>query len=216
MALRKLQYKGKVKYFFISFNWDSFFHSFHRFRCIKCIKAGVSEHDATWSSAYTTVLFRAYYGPDTDEDGQIWIGGWIQMKIFAQQCQNCDEYVTPELDNERPRCLVRWLHRWIANKFYGFPFSGSYYRGKETNLNHLQDRCEACQTGWCYYLRVESTYADRRRNWKKGNTISFSFITFLINLSENYTSNLSMFHSIRIQMQLLFYYFYKAVAKFLW
>jgi len=94
----------------------------------------------------------------------MWIGGWIQMKIFAQQCQNCDEYVTPELDNERPRNLVKWLHRWIANKFYGFTFNPSNYRGKETNLNQLQDRCEACQTGWCDYLKVKSRYANRRRN----------------------------------------------------
>jgi hypothetical protein len=86
------------------------------------------------------------------------------MKIFAQQCQNCDEYVTPELDNERPRCLVRWLHRWIANKFYDFPFHRPNYRGIEIDLNHLENRCEACQTGWCYYLKLKSRYANRRRN----------------------------------------------------
>ncbi|CAF3853691.1 unnamed protein product, partial [Rotaria sp. Silwood1] len=48
-------------------------------------KNKMAEKDAIWSSAYTTILFRAYYGPDTDEYGQVWIGGWTQMKIFAQQ-----------------------------------------------------------------------------------------------------------------------------------
>ncbi|CAM2723605.1 unnamed protein product [Rotaria socialis] len=64
-------------------------------------KSGIADNDATWSSAYTTVLCRAYYGPYTDEYGQEWFGGWIQMKIFAQQCLNCDEYATGELDDQK-------------------------------------------------------------------------------------------------------------------
>ncbi|CAF3910870.1 unnamed protein product, partial [Rotaria sordida] len=48
----------------------------------------------------------AYYGPDTDENGQQWIGGWIQMKIFAQQCKNCDEYVTGELDDQKCQNMI--------------------------------------------------------------------------------------------------------------
>jgi hypothetical protein len=146
------------------FDLKYLFHSFYRFRCTKCIKAGVDEFNATWSSAYTTVLFRAYYGPDTDEDGQNWIGGWIQMKIFAQQCKNCDEYITGELDNERPGYLVKWLHYWIANKFYGFPSYGSHYRGKETDLNHLENRCEACITRWCHYLKVKNRRVNTYKN----------------------------------------------------
>ncbi|CAF0975823.1 unnamed protein product [Rotaria sp. Silwood1] len=124
-----------------------------RFRCVKCIKSDVAEKDATWSSAYTTILFRAYYGPDTDEYGQVWIGGWIQMKIFAQGCKECHEYMTGELTNERPQHLVKWLHRWIANKFYGFHFSHNGYRGQLTNRNHLVDLCEACAVGCCLYRK---------------------------------------------------------------
>ncbi|CAF3161247.1 unnamed protein product [Rotaria sp. Silwood2] len=124
-----------------------------RFCCIKCITRGVAENDATWSSSYTTVLFRAYYGPDTDEYGQHWIGGWIQMKIFTQQCKRCGEYITSELTNERPQHLVKWLHRWIANNFYGFHFHHYGYRGKKTDRNHLASQCEACAAGWCHYLR---------------------------------------------------------------
>ncbi|CAF3536295.1 unnamed protein product [Rotaria sp. Silwood1] len=124
-----------------------------RFRCVKCIKSGVAEKDAIWSSAYTTILFRAYYGPDTDEYGQVWIGGWTQMKIFAQQCKQCDEYTTGELTNKRPQYLVKWLHRWIANKFHGFHFPQSGYRGKKTDQNHLASRCEACAAGWCHYSK---------------------------------------------------------------
>jgi hypothetical protein len=76
------------------------------------------------------------------------------MKVFAQQCTRCDEYITGELTNERPAYLVKWLHKWIANKFYGFPYQGSNYRGRETDLDHLASRCEACAAGWCYYLKV--------------------------------------------------------------
>lgn len=156
-----IQKESKIFYYL---NRNNSFIYFHRFRCTKCIKAGVDEHDATWSSAYTTVLFRAYYGPDTDEFGQVWIGGWIQMKIFAQQCKRCDEYITGELNNKRPIYLVRWLHKWIANKFYGFPFYGSDYLGKETSLNHLQNRCEACYAGWCYYLKVKNIHVNTYGN----------------------------------------------------
>ncbi|CAF1052045.1 unnamed protein product [Rotaria sordida] len=67
------------KWFYASYNAKG------KFRCLRCMKSGIADIDATWSSAYTTILFRAYYGPDTDENGQQWIGGWIQMKIFPQQ-----------------------------------------------------------------------------------------------------------------------------------
>ncbi|CAF2051294.1 unnamed protein product [Rotaria magnacalcarata] len=122
-----------------------------KFRCLKCIKSGIVDNDATWSSAYTTILCRAYYGPDTDEYGQDWIGGWIQMKIFAQQCTTCDEYVTAELDDQKCRNFVTWLHRWIAHKFYGYPLPSFGYRGKKSDGPHLVDRCEACHAGWCHF-----------------------------------------------------------------
>ncbi|CAF1065083.1 unnamed protein product [Rotaria magnacalcarata] len=122
-----------------------------KFRCLKCIKSGIVDNDATWSSAYTTVLCATYYEPDADDYGQDWIGGWIEIKIFAQQCKNCDEYVTAELDDQRCRNFVKWLHRWIAHKFYGYPFSRFGYRGKTIDRHHLANRCEACRAGWCYY-----------------------------------------------------------------
>ncbi len=78
------------------------------------------------------------------------------MKIFAQQCERCDEYITGELNNERPKNLVKWLHKWIANMFYGFPYYGSRYRGRKTDLHHQENRCEACTDGWCYYLKVRN------------------------------------------------------------
>ncbi|CAF4131063.1 unnamed protein product, partial [Rotaria sordida] len=54
-----------------------------------------------WFYASYNAKGKAYYGPDTDENGQQWIGGWIQMKIFPQQCKNCDEYVTGDLDDQK-------------------------------------------------------------------------------------------------------------------
>ncbi|CAM4827380.1 unnamed protein product [Rotaria magnacalcarata] len=122
-----------------------------KFRCLKCLKYGIADNDATWSSTYTTILCRAYYGPDTDEYGQTWIGGWIQMKIFAQQCLNCDEYVTGELDDQKCQNFVNWLHRWIAHMFYGYPFRRLGYQGKTSDRHHLANRCEACEAGWCHY-----------------------------------------------------------------
>jgi hypothetical protein len=83
------------------------------------------------------------------------------MKIFAQQCTRCDEYITAELINERPKHLVKWLHKWIANKFYGFPNFRSRYRGKETDQHHLKDRCEACIAGWCHYLKARERRINR-------------------------------------------------------
>lgn len=77
------------------------------------------------------------------------------MKIFAQQCKKCDESITGQLDNERPEFLVKWLHKWIAHKFYGFPKSTSNYRGRKTNAPHLESRCEACAAGWCCYRKVK-------------------------------------------------------------
>ena len=126
----------------------------YRFCCTKCIKAGLDKNVATWTSGYTTVLFRAYYGVDTDEDGQNWIGGWIQMKIFAQQCIRCDEYITGELVDKGPEYLVKWLHRWIANQFYHIQMYNAPYRGKRTDKKHLINRCEACAAGWCRYQKT--------------------------------------------------------------
>ena len=45
------------------------------------------------------------------------------MEIFAQQCKKCNEFITAELDNERPKHLVKWLHRWIAEHVLWFSFS---------------------------------------------------------------------------------------------
>ncbi|CAF1060250.1 unnamed protein product [Rotaria sordida] len=133
------------KWFYASYNAKG------KFRCLRCMKSSITDIDATWSSAYTTILFRAYYGPDTDENGQQWIGGWIQMKIFAQQCKNCDEYVTGELDDQKCQNMVKWLHRWIAHKFYGYSFPRVGYRGRGSDRHHLVNRCEACEAGWCHY-----------------------------------------------------------------
>ncbi|CAF2947411.1 unnamed protein product [Rotaria sp. Silwood2] len=94
---------------------------------------------------------KSYYGPDTDEYGQHWIGGWIQMKIFAQQCKKCDEYATDELDDQRCKNVVKWLHRWIAHMFYGYPFPRQGYQGRRSDQHHLANRCEACAAGWCHY-----------------------------------------------------------------
>lgn len=121
-----------------------------KFCCLRC-----KNDDAIWTSAYTTVLFRVYYGPDTDENGDTWFGGWIQMKFFAQQCRHCNTYVTCVLENDRIRLLVKWLHQLIANRFYGFPYRRSGgYRGKNRSLEkHYENLCEACQAGWCSYQR---------------------------------------------------------------
>lgn len=75
------------------------------------------------------------------------------MEIFAQQCKKCNEFITAELDNERPKHLVKWLHRWIANMFYGFHFRSSGYRGRQTLLHHETELCEACSLGLCAYPR---------------------------------------------------------------
>jgi hypothetical protein len=127
---------------------------FSRFCCLPCKKNNSSDSDATWTSAYTTVLFRVYYGPDTDENGDTWLGGWIQMKFFAQQCRQCNTYVTCVLQTDRIQLLVQWLHQLIANRFYGFPYRRSGYRGKHRSLEkHYENLCEACRAGWCAYRR---------------------------------------------------------------
>ncbi|CAF1479609.1 unnamed protein product [Adineta steineri] len=120
------------------------------FRCVKCIKNGMKESDATWSSSYTTVLFRAYY-----ED--MWLGGRVQMKIYAQQCKKCGEYMTAEFEKERLNSLAKWLYRWIASHFYNIYFNDHGYQGRRRLAKHRDDLCEACDAGWCYYLKVKNS-----------------------------------------------------------
>ena len=129
-----------------------------RFCCLRCSKNSSNEESVIWTSSYTTVLFRAYYGPDTDENGDVWFGGWIQMKFFAQQCRTCNGYATFVLDNYRIRLLVQWLHRWIANQYYGFRYQSRGYLGTNQRREpHLENLCDACRTGWCAYQRRQRT-----------------------------------------------------------
>ena len=74
------------------------------------------------------------------------------MKFYAQQCKRCEQYSTCVLDNERPKLLVQWLHRWIANEFHGYNFPTNGYRGRNQNREpHRKNLCEACRVNWCAY-----------------------------------------------------------------
>lgn len=133
---------------------------------------GIKEKDATWFSYYTTILSRAFYGLAMDEYGQMWVGGWVQIRIFAQQCRCCLQYVTVELDEKEIIKFSQWLHRWIAKIFYKIRLPSKRKIGSEIGSKndkpHCTELCEACHAGWCSYLWYrwdENWDEDWDENW---------------------------------------------------
>jgi hypothetical protein len=114
-----------------------------------------------WSSAYTTILFRARL--DKSHNGQNICR--IQMKIFEQSCQLCNMYSISILDEKE-----------IKKTFYNVKlidddFEKIYDQLQGQNRGqfpHDSSRCDGCRIGWCKYL-----YKNRSINSLKRHTIMF-------------------------------------------
>ncbi len=134
-----------------------------KFICQYCTKSKSSFFKPTkiingWSSAYTTILFRARL--DRSYNGQHI--GRIQMKIFEQGCQLCNMYSTGILDEKEIKKTFYWLYIWILKTFYHVKLINddkideihdqpqSQNRGQ---YPHDSNRCDGCRVGWCKYLQ---------------------------------------------------------------
>jgi hypothetical protein len=127
-----------------------------RFYCPKCAHQKKADDKSTWSSAYTTLLFRARYWEEKDTNGAFWGSGRIQMKIFEQGCQTCGTYSTGHLDEDGIDFAFYWLHIWLLKTFYNVKIydDDDHDRPQNGGLNrgpHDSTRCNACHKGWCKY-----------------------------------------------------------------
>ncbi len=142
-------------------------HNAHsKFTCIYCTAStsqSFKQRRKTnrWSSAFTTILFRARL--DKSVSGQNI--GRIQMKIFEQGCQTCNMYSTGILDEKEIKKTFYWLYIWILNVFYNVKLIDDeieeiYYQPSSQNRGqvlHDSSRCNGCRVGWCKYLYRNKT-----------------------------------------------------------
>jgi len=100
-----------------------------------------------WSSAYTTILFRARL------DRQI---GRIQMKIFEQACHSCNTYIAGLFDDREIKKIFYWLYIWILKTFYHIQLADDVNRrnnNRQSQYLHDSNRCDSCRIGWCKYTQ---------------------------------------------------------------
>lgn len=132
-----------------------------KFVCLNCSEAvgrllKVKKNLYSWSSAFTTILFRARL--DQSVSGQK--VGRIQMKIFEQGCHTCSTYSAGILDDREIKKTFYRLYIWILHTFYDAKLiddgedevqdsASSSHRGR---ISHDSSRCDACQAGWCKAL----------------------------------------------------------------
>ncbi|CAF1165974.1 unnamed protein product [Rotaria sordida] len=146
-----------------------------KFICMNCMKSQIQLHKEklkinTWTSVYTTILFRARL--DKSFNGQNI--GRIQMRIFEQGCHTCNIYSIGILDENEIKRTFYWLYIWILETFYNVKFidnelediciqSKGYNRRQ---LPHDSSRCDGCRAGWCKYL-----YRCKNKNSLKRHTV---------------------------------------------
>lgn len=148
-----------------------------KFICIHCTKSKSKLYKQKntingWSSAYTTILFRARL--DQSHNGQNI--GRIQMKIFEQGCQLCNMYSTGILEEKEIKKTFYWLYIWILKTFYNIKLIDDEYENvpyQSSGQNrgqypHDSSRCDGCRVGWCKYL-----HRNRNTNSVKRHTIMF-------------------------------------------
>jgi hypothetical protein len=113
-----------------------------------------------WNSAYVTLIFRACYDEYTDEYGDLYDEGLIEMKIFAQGCRNCEIYTAAQFDYEGWYIALYWLHIWILKQYYGIQFPELEEKDTEWRFTPPHDvgRCEACATMCCNYRDRQKIY----------------------------------------------------------
>jgi hypothetical protein len=149
-----------------------------KFICTYCTKSKSPFFKQTksingWSSAYTTILFRARF--DASHHGQHI--GRIQMKIFEQGCQICNMYSTGILDEKEIKKTFYWLYIWILKTFYHIQLiddtieemSDQPQGQNRGQLPHDSSRCDGCRVGWCKYL-----HRNRDPNCFKRHTILYN------------------------------------------
>lgn len=127
-----------------------------KFVC-RCTSLTKSSNVNMWISAYTTVLFRARL--DKSFNGQ-YIGR-IQMKIFGQACQLCNNYCVGIFEEAEIKKIFYRLYIWILKTFYQMTLADdpietvvepSLRHQHRTQISHDSSRCDGCRIGWCKYL----------------------------------------------------------------
>ena len=110
-----------------------------------------------WVSAYTTVLFRARL--DKSFNGQSI--GRIQMKIFGQACQLCNNYCMGMFEETEIKKTFYRLYIWILKTFYQMTLADDptemlpdppTRQQHRALVSHDSSRCDGCRIGWCKYL----------------------------------------------------------------
>ncbi|CAF3591828.1 unnamed protein product [Rotaria sp. Silwood1] len=147
------------------------------FICMHCMQSQVQLHKEktkmnSWTSAYTTILFRARL--DKSFNGQNI--GRIQMRIFEQGCHTCNMYNVGIMDESEIKKTFYWLYIWILKTFYNIKlinddFEEIYDPPKGHNrrqLSHDSRRCDGCRLGWCKYL-----HRCKNKNDLKRHTVTF-------------------------------------------
>ncbi|UJR14226.1 hypothetical protein I4U23_001218 [Adineta vaga] len=135
------------------------------FICVNCTESKSYPYKSkkkkinSWSSAFTTILFRARL--DQSHNGQLI--GRIQMKIFEQGCHTCNMYSTGILDDKEIKKTFYRLYLWILKTFYNeefldndddddYNYEDNQYNQHRTKISHDSSRCDGCRLGWCKAL----------------------------------------------------------------
>lgn len=130
-----------------------------KFICLNCTQSKRKKVN-TWSSAFTTILFRARL--DQSHSGQFI--GRIQMKIFEQGCHTCNMYSTGILDEKEIKKTFYRLYLWILKTFYNkqlidddddeedYDYEENRMNQQRTKISHDSSRCDGCRLGWCKAL----------------------------------------------------------------
>lgn len=132
-----------------------------KFLCQYCPKSKQKKFTVNgWSSAYTTILFRARL--DRSRHGQQI--GRIQMKIFEQGCQFCNMYSAGIFDEKEIKKTFYRLHLWILKTFYHVQYlDNDESHQTRRQYPHDSSRCDGCRVGWCQYLiRDRSNHSSKR------------------------------------------------------
>ncbi|CAF1314216.1 unnamed protein product [Adineta steineri] len=138
-------------------------HNAHsKFICMSCTESTSQlfrqkKKINSWSSAFTTILFRARL--DKSLSGQNI--GRIQMKIFEQGCQTCNMFSTGFLDEKEIKKTFYRLYLWILKVFYNVKLIDDEFEeicnqpqrlNRGQIISHDSSRCDGCKVGWCQYL----------------------------------------------------------------
>ncbi|CAF3354476.1 unnamed protein product [Rotaria sp. Silwood2] len=148
-----------------------------KFICTYCTQSEDQLHKEktminSWTSVYTTILFRARL--DKSFNGQNI--GRIQMRIFEQGCYKCNMYSIGIMDENEIKKTFYWLYIWILKTFYNVKFIDDEFEeiydqpkgDHRRQIPHDSSRCDGCRAGWCKYL-----YRCKNKNGPKRHTVMF-------------------------------------------